>query len=206
MIDDRKTAYIAISKFNYNHLDTLIYLKNMLRDKQVASFTASSRFAIKKICTKIDFSRKNVIVEYGPGTGVFTKYLLDHLTSDSVLILIERNKDFVDILHEKLNDSRLSIFHESAEHVEQILICCHEKQADYIVSGIPFSFLPSLLRALIVRNSHNCLREGGKFLAYQTFFQIDRFLKDYLVRDFEKIQTEICVLNAPPLKVFEAIK
>ncbi len=69
-------------------MDTIVYLKNMFRDKQVASFTPTSIFGIKKVCDKIDFNKRNVIVEYGPGTGVFTRYLLDNLTPDSKLILI----------------------------------------------------------------------------------------------------------------------
>ncbi|WP_133273450.1 class I SAM-dependent methyltransferase [Hymenobacter radiodurans] len=178
----------------------------MLRDKHVASFTPTSGFAIRKLCRKIDFNKRNVIVEYGPGTGVFTRYFLAHLTPDSILILIERNKDFVHIIKESIQDPRLIIFHESAENIEQILLHCNEQQADYIVSGIPFSFLQKSLRELIIRNSYKCLKEGGSFLGYQTFFQIDRFLKDHLDCEFNKVQTEICVLNVPPLKIFEAIK
>ncbi|SMB93269.1 Methyltransferase type 12 [Hymenobacter roseosalivarius DSM 11622] len=178
----------------------------MLRDKHVASFTPTSGFAIEKICRKINFNKRNVIVEYGPGTGVFTRYLLAHSTPDSILILIERNEDFAHIMQETFQDPRLFIFHESAENVEQLLLYCNEQQADYIVSGIPFSFLPRPLRELIVRNSYRCLKEGGMFLGYQTFFQIDRFLKDHLDCDFDKVETEICVLNVPPLKIFEAVK
>ncbi|HEX8326172.1 MAG TPA: methyltransferase domain-containing protein [Hymenobacter sp.] len=187
-------------------MDTLVYLKNMLRDKQVASFTPTSAFAIERICSRIDFGQRNVIVEYGPGTGVFTHYLLGHLTHDSVLILIERNEDFVHILRETFHDPRLFVFHESAENVAQVLADCHEEQADYIVSGIPFSFLPHELRATIVASSHECLKPGGRFLAYQTFFQMDRFLRDYLDRRFRAVETEIYLFNAPPLKVFEAVK
>lgn len=187
-------------------MDTIVYLKNMFRDKQVASFTPTSIFGIKKVCDKIDFNKRNVIVEYGPGTGVFTRYLLDHLTSDSKLILIERNDDFINILQKSFKDPRLTIFHESAEDVDQVLLRNQETQADYIISGIPFSFLPHTLRDSIVRKSHKCLKPGGKFLAYQTFFQIDRFLKTYLDVYFRKARTEFCLRNAPPLRVFEAIK
>ncbi|SFQ53277.1 class I SAM-dependent methyltransferase [Hymenobacter arizonensis] len=187
-------------------MDTIVYLKNMLRDKQVASLMPTSGFAVERVCSKIDFSRRNIIVEFGPGTGVFTRYLLSRLTSDSVLIVIERNEEFVQILHETFQDLRLVIYHDSAENIGHLLASSNENQADYIVSGIPFSFLPPELRETIVRNSNQCLRPGGKFLAYQTFFQLDRFLKDYLDQQFRKSAIEICLLNAPPLKIFEAVK
>ncbi|MGV3588625.1 MAG: class I SAM-dependent methyltransferase [Adhaeribacter sp.] len=187
-------------------MDTIVYLKNMLRDKQVASFTPTSIFGIKKVCDKIDFRKKNVIIEYGPGTGVFTRYLLNHLTPDSRLILIERNLDFVNILQSSFRDPRLVIYHESAENVVELLARSGTKNADYIISGIPFSFLPHPLRNNIVQKSAECLRPGGKFLAYQTFFQLDKFLKDYLELHFKKVKTEFCIRNAPPIRIFEAIK
>ena len=187
-------------------MDTIVYLKNMLRDKQVASFTPTSIFGIKKVCDKIDFRKKNVIIEYGPGTGVFTPYLLDNLTPDSTLILIERNVEFVNILQNSFRDPRLVIYHESAENVVALLARSGLKKADYIISGIPFSFLPHPLRNTIVKESAECLRPGGKFLSYQTFFQLDKFLKDYLERHFKKVKTEFCIRNAPPIRIFEAIK
>ena len=178
----------------------------MLRDKQVASFMPTSSFGVKLVCNKIDFSKRNVVVEYGPGTGVFTRCLLERLTPDSILILIERNEVFARVLLNTFHDPRIFVFHDSAENVEQILRSCNEKQADYIISGIPFSFLPHQLRDAVVGNSYRCLRAGGKFLAYQTFFQINYFLKDYLDLNFKKVNTEVCLLNAPPLRIFEAVK
>lgn len=187
-------------------MDTIVYLKNMLRDKQVASFTPTSIFGIKKVCDKIDFTKRNVIIEFGPGTGVFTRYLLDNLSADSKLILIERNPDFIKILKNDFRDPRLTIYHESAENVVELLAHSKDIQADYIISGIPFSFLPHELRNVIVKKSYNSLRPGGKFLAYQTFFQMDRYLKDYLDIYFDKVHTEFCFRNAPPMRLFEAVK
>ncbi|CAN5804326.1 rRNA adenine N-6-methyltransferase family protein [soil metagenome] len=187
-------------------MDTIVYLKSMIRDKNVASITPTSSFGIEKVCSKIDFSKRNVIVEYGPGTGVFSKYILDHMTSDSKLILIERNEDFISILNQSFQDPRLILYHDSAENVEALLQRSGEKKADYVISGIPFSFLPSKLRDLVVERSYACLRDGGKFLAYQTFYQLDRFLKVYLNKYFNLVYTSYCLRNAPPLRIFEAVK
>lgn len=187
-------------------MDTIVYLKSMIRDKNVASITPTSSFGVEKVCSKIDFSKKNIIVEYGPGTGVFTKYILDHMTPDSKLILIERNEDFINILNQSFRDSRLTVYHDSAENVETLLLAQGEKNADYVISGIPFSFLPPKLRDVVVENSYACLREGGKFLAYQTFYQLDRFLKVYLHKYFNLVYTSYCLRNAPPMRIFEAVK
>lgn len=52
-------------------MDTITYLKNFVRDRNVASITPTSAIGVKKVCSKIDFHKPSVIVEYGPGTGVF---------------------------------------------------------------------------------------------------------------------------------------
>ena len=187
-------------------MDTLVYLKTMLRDKNVASFTPTSAVGIKKVCSKINFKKRNVVIEYGPGTGVFTRYLLDHLSQDSVLILIERNLDFVDILKQTFKDPRLHIYYDSAENVLELLKKSKQSQADYILSGIPFSFLPASLREDIIQKSYKCLRPNGKFLAYQTFFQMDRYLKTHLDESFSAVYTNFCFMNVPPMRLFEGIK
>ena len=75
-------------------MKTFIYLKNLVTDRYVASVTPTSRFGVDKVCNKIDFSKSDVIVEYGPGTGVFTTVLLKNMPKDSKLIAIERNQNF----------------------------------------------------------------------------------------------------------------
>lgn len=119
-------------------MDTLVYIMNFIRDKNVASITPTSAVGIKKVCSKIDFNQNNLIVEYGPGTGVFSKYLLQKMREDSRLILIERNRNFNSILKKKISDPRVVLVHDSAENVLQTLRMCKESEADYILSGIPF--------------------------------------------------------------------
>jgi phospholipid N-methyltransferase len=82
-------------------MSTLSYVKNFISDKYIASITPTSDFGVRKVCSKIDFSRCGLIVEYGPGTGVFTKYLLQKMGPDSLLILIERNANFAGDLRKK---------------------------------------------------------------------------------------------------------
>ena len=54
----------------------------------VGSVLPSSRFLSKKMLQPIQFATANVIVELGPGTGVFTKALLKAMPQDSQLLVI----------------------------------------------------------------------------------------------------------------------
>ncbi|MCX5894813.1 MAG: methyltransferase [Proteobacteria bacterium] len=182
-------------------MSTLTYLKNFIRDKNVASITPTSAFGVKKVCDKIDFKKRNVIIEYGPGTGVFSKYLLKKMSKDSKLILIELNKNFVNILH-RIRDPRVNIFNDSAENVLNSIESAEELCADYIISGIPFSFLTPNSKNRILHNTYQALGNGGKFLVYQH----SNHLKEHLKSHFDVVRIEHEFRNIPPLCIYEAIK
>jgi phospholipid N-methyltransferase len=187
-------------------MDTFVYMLNFLKDKNVASITPTSSVGVKKVCSKIDFGHDNIIVEYGPGTGVFSKYLLEKMGHDSRLILIELNRNFESILTKKFKDPRVEIVHDSAENVLDTLRACKESEADYIISGIPFSFLDHDLKHRILYNTHRALKKGGKFLVYQTCFQTNNHLKVHLKKYFPRVNSKYELANIPPLRTYEAIK
>ncbi|HKJ46421.1 MAG TPA: methyltransferase [Balneolales bacterium] len=182
-------------------MSTYSYLKNFIKDKNVASVTPSSRMCVRHVCKKIDFSKDNIIIEYGPGTGVFTKYLLKRLTKDSILILFETNKDFVDKLN-RIKDERVVVHNQSVENITEVLGPPLIGQVDYIISGIPFSFLEPEAKDSVLKQSVQLLKKGGKFLAYQT----SGHLKDPLRKTFGNLHTEFEILNIPPMMIYEAVK
>ncbi|MFO8028627.1 MAG: methyltransferase [Cyclonatronaceae bacterium] len=182
-------------------MGTLSYIKNFLKDRQVASITPTSRFTIERICRYIDFSKDLRIVEYGPADGVVTKVLLEKLSPESEVIAIETNRDFVREL-EQLADDRLHVFNESAEQVNDIVSSRDWDHVDYIISGIPFSFLTKEMRRKILSDSAGLLAENGYFLGYQT----STHLKPFLTEQFSVVDTEMEYRNIPPMCVYIAGK
>jgi phosphatidylethanolamine/phosphatidyl-N-methylethanolamine N-methyltransferase len=187
-------------------MKTWTYIKNLIRDPYIASITPTSAIAVQKVCEKINFDSCRLIIEYGPGMGVFTAHLLKNMRRDARLIAIERNKNFYQILRRDLPDPRLTVLHDCAENVLDILKSFQEKKADYIISGIPFSFLPIGKKVEILTSAHSALKEGGKFLAYQNFVQTPEILKKHLGKIFAKLHTQYFFLCLPPLLIFEAVK
>lgn len=182
-------------------MSRIYFFKNFLKDGMIASVIPSSSFSVKKLCRNIDFNKDNIIVEYGPGTGVFTKFLLKKMTPQSKLIVIEANKNFVDFL-EKIEDPRLSVIHDKAENVVEILEQYNVLSADYVISGIPFSYFDKELKLKIIKNTHQSLSEGGKFLVYQNSNHVKKYLNHY----FGTIDSDIEILNIPFLFIHKAIK
>ena len=170
-------------------------------DKDVASVTPTSRFCIRTVCKPIDFSKDITIVEYGAGAGVFSKHVLAKMTPDSNLYLFETN----DILYKKLleiKDRRVHFFRKSVEYVTELLDRSLVGNVDYIISGIPFSFLDEDQKKSILEQSKKILKDGGGFLAYQT----SGHLKEPLEETFDNVETEWEWRNIPPMTVYRAFK
>jgi phospholipid N-methyltransferase len=187
-------------------MGTLTYVKNFVSDRYIASITPTSAFGVRRVCGMIDFRRCGVIVEFGPGTGVFTRHLLENMGPASKVVLIERNPNFCETLKSTFRDPRAVILNDCASNVLATLDSLGIPCADYVLSGIPFSFLPIIMRDRILRNTHQALRGGGKFLAYQTFYQANNHLKVHLDRIFRSVRVYYEIMNLPPLRIYEALK
>lgn len=110
------------------------FLKNPLRN---ASVFPSSAIATKAMFAHIDFSSINVVVELGPGTGVFTEEILKRCKPDTKVILIEIEESYIKLLREKFGN-RVTIEKASAHILESILVKHGIDKADLIISGLPF--------------------------------------------------------------------
>jgi len=187
-------------------MSTVNYVKCFLRDKNVASITPTSPFGVKRVCKKIDFSTARLIVEYGPGTGVFSDFLLKNMHPSAHLVLIERNPGMFKCLKKTFTDKRVHLYNDSAENVGDLVNGQWNHKPDYVISGIPFSYIPDDVRRDIVRQTHQVLGDKGKFLAYQTFYQKDDHLLVHLEQFFRRVTSEFELLNIPPMRIYEAIK
>ncbi|WP_179862183.1 class I SAM-dependent methyltransferase [Longibacter salinarum] len=184
-------------------MGTLAYIKNFIRDRDVAAITPSSKFLVKRVCKWIDFDTPRRIVEYGPGTGVFSKYLLEHMHEDSELIMIEGNASFVESLRAFSEpDPRAVVVHDRAENVRKILDDRGLEYADYVLSGIPFSFLDDDVKHQLISRTKDVLKDDGKFLVYQNYNHMEKPLR----RHFDTVKREYELLNVPPMFAYEALK
>ncbi|MAO66540.1 MAG: hypothetical protein CL666_16235 [Balneola sp.] len=179
---------------------TIEFLKSFATDKDVASITPSSKYCIRKLCEHIDFATTDVIVEYGGGTGVFTNHFLKQMRPDAKLFVFETNDNFADLLN-KIDDNRLTVFHESVEDLIELLPDDTLGNVDHVVSGIPFSFFDWDMKIDILSKTRQVLRDEGSFLAYQT----SGHLKDPLNEAFGNFTTEFCWKNIPPYFIYEAV-
>ena len=173
---------------------SLKYIKTFFKDPYVASIGPSSPLLIRQVCKTINFNKKNRIVEYGPGTGAFTKYLLKRISPDSELIIIETNPHFITELL-KIKDSRLHIFHACASNIDQIHQKTGSQPINYIISGIPFSFFDHNFKKKLLEKTKACLSPEGQFIVYQCSSHIERYLHMYFPRIEKRYGYNIPILT-----------
>ncbi|MCW2389371.1 phospholipid N-methyltransferase [Sphingobium sp. B11D3B] len=87
----------------------------------VGSPIATSTGTIERQLEGVDWAKTRLFVEYGPGTGEFTRYILAHLPRDAKLIAIESEDGLADHLRRTIDDPRLIVHTESALKAQAIL-------------------------------------------------------------------------------------
>jgi phospholipid N-methyltransferase len=170
--------------------------------KMVGSIIPSSRTLIDRMLEPVDWAGCRLFVEYGPGVGTFTRHVLDRLAPDARLVTIDTNADFTAYLKEAIDDPRLIAVTGSAAEIEQILADRGLGQADYVLSGLPFSTLPPGVGEAIGEATSRVIRAGGAFLVYQFSPKV----LDFIAPVFERIERGFEWRNVPPATLFWAYR
>jgi phospholipid N-methyltransferase len=164
----------------------------------LGSLIPSSRFLVNHLLQEVDWSRARVFLEYGPGVGTFTTEILRRMRADAVLIALETNSDFVRFLRGRVRDDRLHVVHGSAAEADAVLASLELTQADYVISGIPYTTMPPDVRDLILQKTHAVLGPNGAFLVYQ----FTRSVLPHLQQTFGFVHQEFEPLNVMPARLF----
>ncbi len=164
----------------------------------IGAIAPSSRHLAASMTTSIDFDKAHCIVEYGAGTGVFTRVVAAGKRRNTTYIVIEQNERFYEILRKQFYAMPgVVLIHGDAENVCGFLREQGFQHADYIISGLPFTSLPQQISHKILSQTQKAIGIEGVF----TTFQYTLLRKDFLENYFN-IQKIVRVWrNLPPAYV-----
>jgi phosphatidylethanolamine/phosphatidyl-N-methylethanolamine N-methyltransferase len=176
------------------------FLQQFFKEKKtVGAVSPSSRYLKNKMLENIDFENSRVIVEFGPGTGVFTREIVRKMHNDCKLIVIELNDSFFTKIQTEFNDeSRVILEKTSAEKLLEILERHGLDKVDFIVSSLPLAIFPKELTDNILLTSRQALRSNGKYIQFQYSLKSKRRLNHF----FNKIDITFTARNIPPAFVY----
>ncbi|XRG79997.1 rRNA adenine N-6-methyltransferase family protein [Rossellomorea sp. GAMAL-10_SWC] len=176
----------------------LFLFQYILRPRTVGALMPSSSFLAEKMLDDINFETANTIIEYGPGTGVFTGKLLELKLPTTKIILVEKNYEFYNHLIRKFGDNHnVTIINDSAESIMKYLEEFGIDNVDYVISGLPFTSLPLTVSKTILLNTKKILADQGRFVTFQYTQRKMKFINSY----FKNIDIKREYRNLPPAYV-----
>jgi len=162
----------------------------------------SSKYLTAKMLKTVDFKKVKLIVELGPGTGVFTKEILSQMPADAKLLVFELNDNFFNLLQRDIQDERMILVHDSAEKISEYIKKEGFLFADYVISSLPLANFPKKLTETILKESYDSLKNQGKYIQ----FQYSLLSKKNLEAQFQAIHISFTPINFPPAFVYTCIK
>ncbi|WP_252191120.1 class I SAM-dependent methyltransferase [Polaribacter sp. Q13] len=174
-------------------------IKNL---KTLGTVTPSSRFLAERMLKKIDFSKVEVLVEFGPGDGVITKLILEKLPKNATLICFEINDNFYDQLSD-IKNKQLVVVKSSAEKIGEELKKLNFHKTCHIISSLPLTIIPEEVTNEILEKSFDVLEDNGTFIQFQYSLTYFKKLKSMFN---QSISLGFEPLNFPPAFVYHCKK
>jgi phospholipid N-methyltransferase len=132
------------------------------RPLMTGAVAASSRRLAYAMTEGIGLEGARLVVELGPGTGVFTDAILARLAPDARLVAVELNPVLAARLSVTRRDTRLTVIRGSAAELAAVV----GKPADAVVSGLPWTVMPREQRGHILDAVTEVLTPGGRFTTF----------------------------------------
>ena len=154
-------------------------------------------------------SEASVIVEWGPGTGVFTEQILQKKSGDALFFAMELNPDFVRATQARCPTAQ--IYHDSATKTSTILAQHQKSQCDAIICGLPWAAFDESLQDALLDTLLEVLHPGARFLTFAylqgLLLPAGRRFRQKLQSRFSRVTTTRTVWrNTPPAFVYVATK
>ncbi len=190
--------------------EQLLFLKTFLRHPtQVGAIAPSSEGLVKMMVDGIDWSAARGVVEYGPGTGVFTAGIVNRMEPGTTFFAIERSPSLVQATRQRCPGA--DIVEDSVTNVRQR---CAERglhQVDAIVCGLPWASFSQSLQQEIMDAMFSVLKPGGQFATFAYLqglaLPAGRRFARHLSANFSVVQKSPTVWrNLPPAFVYRCVR
>ena len=186
------------------------FVKNFARNpNQVGAVWPSSPGLVKRMVEWFDWENARGVVEFGPGTGVFTEAIQNHLHEDAKFFAIERSPELAAITRARC--PQVNVVEDSAESVADL---CRDNQIDKvhaIICGLPWASLPDSLQTSILEATLDVLAPGGQFATFAYWQGVvlpagQRFSKKLRGAFTEVHRSPTVWRNMPPAFVYRCVK
>ena len=151
----------------------------------------------------------DTVVELGPGTGVFTRVIAEHVRPETLVLAFEIDAALAGEL--QLRMPAVRVVNDSAENLPDHLRANGREAADAILSGLPWANFSADLQQRLLHAVIRGLRPGGRFATFAyvpaAYFPTGRRFRALLEASFARVQTtRVVYRNFPPAFVYRCEK
>ncbi len=165
----------------------------------------SSSYLAQTIVEGLDLGNAEAVLEYGPGTGVFTAHILRGISAGTKFAAIEINPEFAAAFRQ--NYPGVTLFEDSVAKVRTLCDGAGIETVDAIVCGLPWASFPEALQVTFLDEMMRVLKPGGRFVTFAYIHGLalpaaQRFaaLLPHYFTDVSK--SPVVWLNVPPAFVY----
>jgi phosphatidylethanolamine/phosphatidyl-N-methylethanolamine N-methyltransferase len=174
------------------------FVRSWIDDPLAVGAVAPSGKALSRLMTRALYPGARV-AELGPGTGTFTRAMLDRGVDESNLVLLERCPRFVALLRSRY--PRANVVETDATQVDARLSSL-AGSIDFVVSGLPLVLFSNAQKLRLLAQSFDLLTEQGSFFQFTYGGRCpisQRTLRD---QGLSAERVGIAALNVPPAFVY----
>jgi phospholipid N-methyltransferase len=188
--------------------DSALFLGQFLRaPSKIGAVAPSSRRLAANVCAPIPERGEPTVVELGPGTGPFTAEIQQRLAGRGHHLAVEVNDLMAQLLAERF--PTVDVAHADAARLGDLLRERGLRQADVVVSGLPWAAFPEETQRDLLRAVTSAMSPVAAFTTFSYVHAIPlssaRRFRALLAERFEEVVPGRTVWrNPPPAFVFHA--
>ena len=180
------------------------FLKEFFKErKTVGAIRPSSKSLTNKMLKNVDFKNSDVIVEFGPGTGVFTKRIVNEMNPNANLYVFELHEPFyIKLQKEYETNKNIQVINDSAANLRKYLEADNKSHADVIISSLPLTNFDPILTMRILKSAEIALKAEGQYIQFQYTLNARKLL----TKIFKSTSIQFTANNLPPAFVYTCKK
>lgn len=188
----------------------IAFLREFLRNPgSVGAVAPSSPSLAREMVRQAGVPEASAIVEFGPGTGAFTREIVAQARPSAPFLAIERNPTLARILQQELPTVR--VFEDSVENLDAILQGQGLHQVDCILSGLPWAAFDEDLQDRLLKVAWRSLAPDGRFVTFAYLQGLllpagQRFARKIRGRFRQVTRSRVVWKNLPPAFVYRCTR
>ena len=188
---------------------SLFFSGFMKNPRAVGAILPSSPFLTEEILSCIDWDRLQAIAEIGPGTGPFTRGIVERCRENTRFFAVEIDPQFVEHLTARFPG--LDIVQADASQLVELCTQRGIAALDAVISGLPWAVFSNELQRKLLTSIFDSLASHGTFstFAYLHGLQLSagKRFREMLHERFSSVEiSRVVWRNVPPAIVYHCRK